>query len=174
MHALWRSACTSAVSQLLFFRDVLFVFFVGCLRSLKGPNGLAAKKRKGRKVRGVFLRLFCGQLTHKRGGGSTTRALGGGNIRKMTSGRVGRGLAVPFCDLCVLCGLLLPFCDSCAFFCGHSSAGPGGLVCSHPACRPKPSSSQPVMPPIMSFTGRPSFARRMAPRWAPLQCGPAQ
>src|SRR6266702_7294041 len=38
----------------------------------------------------------------------------------------------------------------------------------------KPSSSQPVTPPIMIFTGRPSFARRIAPRVAPLQCGPAQ
>jgi hypothetical protein len=38
----------------------------------------------------------------------------------------------------------------------------------------KPSSSQPVTPPIMSLTGRPSWARRIAPRCAPLQCGPAQ
>ncbi len=40
--------------------------------------------------------------------------------------------------------------------------------------RENPSSSQPVMPPAMIFTGRPSFASRKAPRAAPLQCGPAQ
>ena len=38
----------------------------------------------------------------------------------------------------------------------------------------KPSSSQPVIPPIMIFTGRPSRASRTAARCAPLQCGPAQ
>ncbi len=38
----------------------------------------------------------------------------------------------------------------------------------------KRSSSQPVIPPAMIFTGRPSSARRSAPRAAPLQCGPAQ
>jgi hypothetical protein len=38
----------------------------------------------------------------------------------------------------------------------------------------KPSSIQPVMPPAMILTGRPSLARRRAPRAAPLQCGPAQ
>ena len=38
----------------------------------------------------------------------------------------------------------------------------------------KPSSNQPVIPPVMIFTGRPSCARRSAPRAAPLQCGPAQ
>ena len=38
----------------------------------------------------------------------------------------------------------------------------------------KPSSNQPVMPPAMTFTGRPSRASRNAPRAAPLQCGPAQ
>ncbi len=38
----------------------------------------------------------------------------------------------------------------------------------------KPSSSQPVMPPIMSLTGRPSMARRTAALSAPLQWGPAQ
>lgn len=36
------------------------------------------------------------------------------------------------------------------------------------------SSSHPVMPPVMILTGRPSFASRIAPRTAPLQCGPAQ
>ncbi len=40
--------------------------------------------------------------------------------------------------------------------------------------REKPSSSQPVMPPIIFFTGRPSLARRMAAFSVPLQCGPAQ
>mmetsp|Transcript_7057 Transcript_7057/g.30035 ORF Transcript_7057/g.30035 Transcript_7057/m.30035 type:complete len:853 (-) Transcript_7057:974-3532(-) len=43
-----------------------------------------------------------------------------------------------------------------------------------PCASAKPSSSQPVMPPAMIFTGRPSFASRSAPRAAPLQCGPAQ
>jgi peptidoglycan/LPS O-acetylase OafA/YrhL len=38
----------------------------------------------------------------------------------------------------------------------------------------KPSSAQPVMPPSINFTGRPSRARRSAARSAPLQCGPAQ
>lgn len=37
-----------------------------------------------------------------------------------------------------------------------------------------PSSSHPVIPPAMIFTGRPSSARRKAPRAAPLQWGPAQ
>ncbi|QYU68504.1 tripartite tricarboxylate transporter substrate binding protein [Leptolyngbya sp. 15MV] len=40
--------------------------------------------------------------------------------------------------------------------------------------RAKPSSTHPVMPPAMILTGRPSRARRKAPRAAPLQCGPAQ
>ena len=38
----------------------------------------------------------------------------------------------------------------------------------------KPSSSQPVTPPIIFFTGRPSFANRIAAFSVPLQCGPAQ
>ncbi len=37
-----------------------------------------------------------------------------------------------------------------------------------------PSSSHPVIPPAIIFTGRPSSARRSAPRAAPLQWGPAQ
>jgi short subunit dehydrogenase len=37
-----------------------------------------------------------------------------------------------------------------------------------------PSSSHPVTPPDMIFTGKPSRASRKAPREAPLQCGPAQ
>ncbi len=37
-----------------------------------------------------------------------------------------------------------------------------------------PSSIQPVMPPIIFLTGRPSRARRTAALSAPLQCGPAQ
>jgi len=40
--------------------------------------------------------------------------------------------------------------------------------------RSKPSSSHPVIPPIITFTGRPNWANRIAPRVAPLQCGPAQ
>ena len=38
----------------------------------------------------------------------------------------------------------------------------------------KPSSIQPVTPPIIIFTGKPSRARRNAALLAPLQCGPAQ
>ena len=44
----------------------------------------------------------------------------------------------------------------------------------HSACREKPSSSQPVMPPIISFTLRPRRDSRTAALSAPLQCGPAQ
>lgn len=43
-----------------------------------------------------------------------------------------------------------------------------------PVAKAKPSSSHPVMPPVMIFTGLPSSASRSAPRAAPLQCGPAQ
>jgi hypothetical protein len=38
----------------------------------------------------------------------------------------------------------------------------------------KPSSIQPVTPPIIIFTGKPSRERRNAALLAPLQCGPAQ
>ncbi len=38
----------------------------------------------------------------------------------------------------------------------------------------KPSSSHPVTPPIIFFTGRPSRASASAALSAPLQCGPAQ
>jgi hypothetical protein len=37
----------------------------------------------------------------------------------------------------------------------------------------KPSSCHPVMPPIISLTGRPSSASRTAALLAPLQCGPS-
>jgi hypothetical protein len=40
--------------------------------------------------------------------------------------------------------------------------------------REKPSSIQPVTPPIIILTGRPNRARRTAALLAPLQCGPAQ
>lgn len=43
-----------------------------------------------------------------------------------------------------------------------------------PSTSAKPSSFQPVIPPIISFTGRPRRARRAAARSAPLQCGPPQ
>ena len=42
------------------------------------------------------------------------------------------------------------------------------------AVREKPSSIQPVTPPIIILTGRPNRARRTAALLAPLQCGPAQ
>ncbi len=67
---------------------------------------------------------------------------------------------------------------------GSVAVGPLGVrLCSyfatvHPAAparaKSKPSSSQPVMPPAMILTGRPSSASRSAPLVAPLQCGPAQ
>jgi hypothetical protein len=38
----------------------------------------------------------------------------------------------------------------------------------------KPSSIQPVTPPIIIFTGKPSRARRNAALLAPLQCGALQ
>jgi hypothetical protein len=40
--------------------------------------------------------------------------------------------------------------------------------------REKPSSIQPVTPPIIILTGKPNRARRTAALLAPLQCGPAQ
>ena len=49
---------------------------------------------------------------------------------------------------------------------GHSESYDGVKV--------KPSSIQPVTPPIIIFTGKPSRARRNAALLAPLQCGPAQ
>ena len=49
---------------------------------------------------------------------------------------------------------------------GHSESYDGVNV--------KPSSIQPVTPPIIIFTGKPSRARRNAALLAPLQCGPAQ
>ncbi len=49
---------------------------------------------------------------------------------------------------------------------GHSESYDGVNV--------KPSSIQPVTPPIIIFTGKPSRARRSAALLAPLQCGPAQ
>src|SRR5258708_16860092 len=45
---------------------------------------------------------------------------------------------------------------------------------SAPSTSVKPSSSQPVTPPIIFFTGRPSDASLSAALSAPLQWGPAQ
>jgi hypothetical protein len=45
---------------------------------------------------------------------------------------------------------------------------------SEPCAKVNPSSAQPVMPPIISFTLRPNLPRRNAALSAPLQCGPAQ
>ena len=53
-----------------------------------------------------------------------------------------------------------------AYSSGHSESYDGVNV--------KPSSIQPVTPPIIIFTGKPSRARRNAALLAPLQCGPAQ
>ena len=44
----------------------------------------------------------------------------------------------------------------------------------HDGVNVKPSSIQPVTPPIIIFTGKPSRERRNAALLAPLQCGPAQ
>jgi hypothetical protein len=44
----------------------------------------------------------------------------------------------------------------------------------HDEANVRPSSAQPVSPPIMIFTGRPSCAIFSAALSAPLQCGPAQ
>ena len=52
--------------------------------------------------------------------------------------------------------------------------GDGHATASWRASSAKPSSSQPVTPPIMILAGRPRRASRIAPRVAPLQCGPAQ
>ena len=48
------------------------------------------------------------------------------------------------------------------------------LVGMRPATSANPSSSHPVTPPIIFFTGRPRCARRSAALSAPLQWGPAQ
>jgi hypothetical protein len=50
----------------------------------------------------------------------------------------------------------------------------GGHSESYDGVNVKPSSIQPVTPPIIIFTGKPSRARRNAALLAPLQCGPAQ
>jgi hypothetical protein len=60
---------------------------------------------------------------------------------------------------------------------GAISSSPGSAVgkigryrsCSLPLSSAKPSSSQPVIPPVMIFTGRPSLASLAAARAAPLQ-----
>ena len=59
---------------------------------------------------------------------------------------------------------------------GIAAAPPAIYACrlAAPESRSRPSSSQPVTPPIISFTGRLSRASRSAARCAPLQCGPAQ
>lgn len=45
---------------------------------------------------------------------------------------------------------------------------------SEPRAKVNPSSAQPVMPPIITFTLRPNLPRRNAALSVPLQCGPAQ
>lgn len=45
---------------------------------------------------------------------------------------------------------------------------------THSLASPRPSSNQPVIPPIISFTGRPILAIFRAAFVDPLQCGPAQ
>ena len=52
----------------------------------------------------------------------------------------------------------------------HAATAPGSV----PATKANPSSAQPVMPPIITFTGNPSRASLSAARSVPLQCGPAQ
>jgi hypothetical protein len=48
------------------------------------------------------------------------------------------------------------------------------LPVSEPCAKVNPSSAQPVMPPIITFTLRPNLPRRNAALSVPLQCGPAQ
>ena len=48
------------------------------------------------------------------------------------------------------------------------------LRADHAVSKAKPSSAQPVTPPIITFTGMPSLPRRSAALSVPLQCGPAQ
>src|SRR5262245_30968618 len=53
-------------------------------------------------------------------------------------------------------------------------AGGAGIDAQPLGVRVKPSSSQPVTPPIIILTGSPRRESRTAALFAPLQCGPAQ